>query len=101
MTSNGPSSTSQPRLVPSILADLPDKTFIYGVIDLGIKEIETPEVVAGRIRGVLQYTSSERLQPAPDCGLKYLDRDVAYAKLVALVEGTRLVHRELGIDDPL
>ena len=90
---------AQPRLDTSILADLPNKTFIYGVIDLGTNEIEKPEVVAERIRGAIQHTSPERLLPAPDCGLKYLDRDVAYAKLVALVEGTRLVRRELGPHD--
>ena len=66
---------------------------------LGTNEIETPEVVAERIRGAIQHTSPERLLPASDCGLKYLDRDVAYAKLLALVEGTRLVRRELGNDD--
>lgn len=86
---------AQPKLDPSILAQLPDKTFIYGVLDLGTSEVETPEVVAERIRGALQHTSPERLQPAPDCGFKYLDRDVAYAKLVALAEGTRLVRQEL------
>ena len=90
---------AQPRLDTSILADLQNKTIIFGVIDLGTNDIEKPEVVAERIRGAIQHTSPERLLPAPDCGLKYLDRDVAYAKLAVLVEGTRLVRRELGCDD--
>ncbi len=89
---------AQPQLDPSPLADLPNKAFIYGVIDLSTPEIETPDVVAQRLRTALQYVSPDRLFPAPDCGLKYLDREVAFGKLVALVEGTRVVRHELGLD---
>jgi 5-methyltetrahydropteroyltriglutamate--homocysteine methyltransferase len=59
-------------------------------------EIETPEVVADRIRAALEHIEPERLMPAPDCGMKYLPRPVAFAKLRALAEGTRIVRGELG-----
>jgi 5-methyltetrahydropteroyltriglutamate--homocysteine methyltransferase len=58
-------------------------------------EVETPETVAARIRSALQYVEPERLILAPDCGMKYLPRDVAFGKLCALVEGARIVRKEL------
>jgi 5-methyltetrahydropteroyltriglutamate--homocysteine methyltransferase len=58
-------------------------------------EVETPEIVAGRIRAALQYVEPERLILAPDCGMKYLPREVAFGKLSALVEGARMVRREV------
>jgi 5-methyltetrahydropteroyltriglutamate--homocysteine methyltransferase len=58
--------------------------------------VETPEQVAARIRAALQHASPERLVIAPDCGMKYLPRDVAFAKLCAMVEGTKLVRAELA-----
>jgi 5-methyltetrahydropteroyltriglutamate--homocysteine methyltransferase len=57
--------------------------------------VETPEIVAQRIRKALPYIAAERLIIAPDCGLKYLPRDVAFAKLRSMVEGAALVRREL------
>jgi 5-methyltetrahydropteroyltriglutamate--homocysteine methyltransferase len=59
-------------------------------------EIETPEIVAGRIRSALEYIEPERLILAPDCGMKYLPREVAFGKLSSLVEGTRMVRQELS-----
>ena len=56
-------------------------------------EIETPETVAARIRRALEYVEPERLILAPDCGMKYLPREVAFGKLCALVEGARIVRR--------
>jgi 5-methyltetrahydropteroyltriglutamate--homocysteine methyltransferase len=86
---------AQPDLDLSVLADLPDKVIILGVLDLGDMAVEQPEQVAARIRGALRYVSPERLIIAPDCGMKYLPADVAAAKLQALVAGTRLVRAEL------
>ena len=59
--------------------------------------METPQVVAARIRRALPHVSPERVIIAPDCGMKYLPRDVAFAKMKAMVEGARLVRSELGV----
>ena len=87
---------SEAGLDPAILADLPTKTVIYGALDLGDHTIESPDVVAGRLRAALKYISPDRLIAAPDCGMKYLPRDVAFGKLQALAEGARIVHREVA-----
>lgn len=87
---------AQPRLDPSILAELPSKRIMYGVIDLNDPAIETPELVAERIREALPFVDAERLVIAPDCGMKYHPRDVAFGKLKAMVDGTKLVRAELG-----
>lgn len=87
---------AQPGLDPARLADLPDKQVAYGVLDLGDQTVETPEVVADRIRAALEHIDAERLIPAPDCGMKYMARDVANAKLKALVDGAAIVRAELG-----
>ena len=81
---------AQPGLDPEVLRDLPDKTIVLGVLDLGAEEVETPEVVAGRIRRALDVVPPERLVVAPDCGMKYLPRARAFAKLEAMVAGARL-----------
>jgi 5-methyltetrahydropteroyltriglutamate--homocysteine methyltransferase len=86
---------AQPRLELSALRDLRDKTIILGVLDLGDDRVETAEEVAGRIRAALEYVPPERLIPAPDCGMKYLPRDVAFGKLKALVDGAAIVRAEL------
>jgi 5-methyltetrahydropteroyltriglutamate--homocysteine methyltransferase len=57
---------------------------------------ESPETVAARIRRTLPYVTPERIVVAPDCGLKYLPRDVAYGKMRAMVEGAKIVRRELN-----
>lgn len=87
---------AQPRLDPAILAELPDKIIMYGVIDLSDPAIETPEVVAARIREALRYVSVDRLWIAPDCGMKYHSRDVAFGKLKAMTDGAAIVRRELA-----
>jgi len=88
--------TAQPSLDCSALARLEGKTIILGVLDLSTNEVETPEIVAGRIRRALPFVAPERLMAAPDCGMKYLPRQVAFAKLKALVEGARMVRAEQG-----
>jgi 5-methyltetrahydropteroyltriglutamate--homocysteine methyltransferase len=81
--------SAQPKLEPEILHDLPDKTIVLGVLDLGSSEAESAEDVAGRIRRALDVVPRERLVAAPDCGMKYLSRDLAVRKLEALVAGAR------------
>jgi 5-methyltetrahydropteroyltriglutamate--homocysteine methyltransferase len=82
---------AQPQLDPEVLREVSDKTIVLGVLDLGSDEVETPEVVAGRIRKALAVVPPERLIVAPDCGMKYLPRERAFRKLEAMVAGARLV----------
>jgi len=86
---------AQPRLDCRVLRALPSKAIIIGVIDLADMAVETPQRVAERIRGALAHVAAERLIVAPDCGMKYLPRNVAFAKLRAMVEGAGIVRREL------
>ena len=86
---------AQPNLDLAVLAELPSKTIILGVLDLGDPEVETPEKVASRLRSALTYVSPERLIAAPDCGMKYLPRDVALGKLRALTAGAKIVRQSL------
>ena len=79
-----------------MLTELGDKTVVLGVIDLGSGEIETPETVARRIRAALAYLPPDRLVLAPDCGMKYLPRSVAFGKLCSLASGAAIVRRELA-----
>jgi len=88
--------TAQSSLDCSVLAKLTGKNIILGVLDLSTNEVETPEKVAARIRRALPYISADRLIVAPDCGMKYLPRDVAFGKLRAMVAGAGLVRAELG-----
>jgi 5-methyltetrahydropteroyltriglutamate--homocysteine methyltransferase len=88
---------AQPRLDLAVLEQLPTKKIVLGVLDLGDPEVETPALVADRIRAALEYVPPERLAVGPDCGMKYLPREVAQAKLHALVEGARMVRSELGV----
>jgi 5-methyltetrahydropteroyltriglutamate--homocysteine methyltransferase len=88
---------AQPNLDPEVLRELPDKTIVLGVLDLGSGEIETPALVADRIRRALEVVSPERLVVAPDCGMKYLPRERAFRKLQAMVAGARLVGEDLRL----
>jgi len=83
---------AQPELDPDVLRDVSDKTIILGVLDLGSSEAETPEIVAERIRKALDVVEPERLVVAPDCGMKYLSRALAFRKLEAMVAGARMAH---------
>jgi 5-methyltetrahydropteroyltriglutamate--homocysteine methyltransferase len=87
--------TAQSSLDCSILERLEGKTIILGVLDLSDPEIETPDLVAQRIRRALPYVAAERLIIAPDCGLKYLPREVAYGKMEAMAKGAAIVREEL------
>ena len=87
--------TAQPNLDCAVLRELPSKTIMLGVIDLSDETPETPEVVAARIRRALPYVPPERLVIAPDCGMKYLSRASAFAKMQAMVAGAAMVREEL------
>ena len=87
--------TAQSNLDCAILGTLPQKTIILGVLDLSDMTVESPEMVANRIRRALKYVGPERIVIAPDCGLKYLPRDVAFGKMKSMVEGAKLVRAEL------
>ena len=88
--------TAQSKLDCSVLEKLPGKTIILGTLDLSDMAIETPEMVAARIRRALPYVPAERIVVAPDCGLKYLPRAVAFGKMQAMVDGAKIVRAELG-----
>jgi 5-methyltetrahydropteroyltriglutamate--homocysteine methyltransferase len=86
---------AQPNLDLADLDGVGGKTVIFGVISMGDPQPETPETVAARIRAALAHVPPQRLIPAPDCGMKYLARDIAFAKLKALADGAAIVRREL------
>ncbi len=88
--------TAQSNLDCAVLRDLPGKSILVGVLDLSTPAVETPQQVAARIRRALEHVPPERVVVAPDCGMKYLPRDVAFGKLQAMVEGAALVRRELA-----
>ncbi|MEX0407959.1 uroporphyrinogen decarboxylase family protein [Aquibium sp. LZ166] len=87
--------TAQSNLDTSVLETLPDKKIILGVLDLSTNEIETPEKVAERIRRALPHVDAARVVIAPDCGLKYLPREVAFGKMKAMADGAAIVRGEL------
>jgi 5-methyltetrahydropteroyltriglutamate--homocysteine methyltransferase len=87
---------AEPHLDLSIAEALPSKQIMVGVISMGEEEPETPEIVEARVRAALEHVPAERLIVAPDCGMKYLSREVAFAKLKAMVEGTAAVRRSLN-----
>ena len=87
---------AQPKLDLGVLADLAGKTIILGVIDLADPAAESADQVAARIRAGLTRVTPDRLIPAPDCGMKYLPRATAFAKLRALSEGARVVRTQLA-----
>jgi 5-methyltetrahydropteroyltriglutamate--homocysteine methyltransferase len=66
-----------------------------GVVDVKNNTTETPQLVAKRIRKLLEYFPADKLILAPDCGLKFRPRALAFGKLKALAEGTALVREKL------
>ena len=90
--------TAQSNLDVSILTSLAGKKIILGVIDLADMAVESPQTVANRIRRALPYMRAEDIIVAPDCGMKYLPRDIADAKLAAMVAGAKIVRAELGAE---
>jgi 5-methyltetrahydropteroyltriglutamate--homocysteine methyltransferase len=88
--------SAQPKVDLGVLKELSGKKIMLGVLDLGDLTVETPELVAERIRRGLKYVPAENLIAAPDCGMKYLPRDVAFGKLKAMVAGAAIVRGELS-----
>ncbi len=88
--------TAQSELDTKVLETLPGKTIILGVLDLSTHEVETPDVVAARIRRGLEHAPKEKIIVAPDCGLKYLPREVAFGKMKAMADGAAIVRAELS-----
>src|SRR5918995_2444312 len=88
--------TAQSNLDCAVLGKLAGKKILLGVLDLSDMNPETPELVAARIRRALPYVDAKNIVVAPDCGMKYLPREVADAKLRAMVEGARIVRNELA-----
>ena len=80
----------------AVLAEARGKDILLGVIDVGTEDVESPALVAERIRKALPYVEPSRLFPCTDCGLVPRTRLAAKGKLRALAEGARLVRRELG-----
>jgi 5-methyltetrahydropteroyltriglutamate--homocysteine methyltransferase len=87
--------TAQSNLDCSVLTSLTGKKIMVGCIDLSDMTVETPQKVAERIKRSLPYVRKENVIVAPDCGMKYLPREVADAKLKAMVEGAKLLRAEL------
>jgi 5-methyltetrahydropteroyltriglutamate--homocysteine methyltransferase len=88
--------TAQSNLDCSVLASLKNKKIMVGCIDLSDMEIETPEVVVARLKKALRHVKPEDVIVAPDCGMKYLPREVAFGKLQAMVEGAKRLRKEYG-----
>jgi 5-methyltetrahydropteroyltriglutamate--homocysteine methyltransferase len=86
--------TAQSNLDCAVLKTLSGKKIILGVIDLNDMTVETPQTIAARIRRALPYAQAEDIIVAPDCGMKYLPREVAFEKLKAMVEGAKLMRAE-------
>ena len=86
--------TAQSKLDCAVLEKLPGKQIMVGCVDLADPVVETPETIAGRIRKALRYVKAEDVILAPDCGMKYLPREVADGKLRAMVAAARLLRAE-------
>ncbi|MGD0848430.1 5-methyltetrahydropteroyltriglutamate--homocysteine methyltransferase [Bradyrhizobium sp.] len=87
---------AQPRLDLGVLADLSSKKIMLGVIDLGDPTVETAAVIADRIRHGLKYVAADRLIAAPDCGMKYMPRHIAFGKLKAMCDAAAIVRKEIS-----
>ena len=88
--------TAQSNLDTSALEGLRGKKVMLGVIDLSDPQVETAEVVAARIERALPHVAAQDVIVAPDCGMKYLPHDVAFAKLQAMVGGAQIMRARYG-----
>jgi len=87
---------AQPKLDLGVLKDLSSKKIMLGVLDLGNPEVEPAAAIAERIRNGLKHVPPERLVVAPDCGMKYMPRHVAFGKLKAMSEAAAVVRKEIS-----
>jgi 5-methyltetrahydropteroyltriglutamate--homocysteine methyltransferase len=88
--------TAQSGLDCSVLAKLSGKRIMVGAIDLSDMSVETPAQVVARVKRALPYVRPENVIIAPDCGMKYLSRDVAFGKMRAMVEAASILRKEHG-----
>jgi 5-methyltetrahydropteroyltriglutamate--homocysteine methyltransferase len=88
--------TAQSHLDCSVLEQLKEKQVMVGCIDLSDMAVESPETIAARVRRALPYVARERVILAPDCGMKYLPREVAQGKLKAMVEAAKILRAEFA-----
>jgi 5-methyltetrahydropteroyltriglutamate--homocysteine methyltransferase len=88
--------TAQSNLDTSVLETIRGKTVILGVLDLADQTVETPEIIAHRIRRALPHVDADKVVVAPDCGLKYLPRDVAFGKMKAMADGAAIMRAEVA-----
>jgi len=88
--------TAQSNLDTAVLRSLPGKKIMVGCIDLSDMAIETPQKVVERVKKALRHVPKEDVILAPDCGMKYLPREVAFGKLKAMVEGAKILRAELS-----
>jgi 5-methyltetrahydropteroyltriglutamate--homocysteine methyltransferase len=88
--------TAQSHLDTSVLRELGGKQVLVGCLDLNDMQVETPQVVADRIRRALEHIKPEQVVLAPDCGMKYLPREVAQGKLSSMVVAARQLRQEFG-----
>jgi 5-methyltetrahydropteroyltriglutamate--homocysteine methyltransferase len=93
--------TAQSKLDTAVLQKLAGKKIMVGCIDLSDMRVETPQQVADRIRRALQHVRPQDVIVAPDCGMKYLPRDVAFGKMKAMVEGAKLLRAEYSSQEAI
>jgi len=86
--------TAQSNLDCSVLASLRGKRIMVGCIDLSDMTVETPRKVVERVKRALEHVRPQDLILAPDCGMKYLPRDIACGKMKAMVEGAKILRAE-------
>jgi 5-methyltetrahydropteroyltriglutamate--homocysteine methyltransferase len=89
--------TAQSKLDCAVLSNLPDKQIMVGCLDLNDLTVETAQTVVMRIKAALRYVPVEKVILAPDCGMKYLPRDVAFGKLQSMVAAAKILRNEYGI----
>jgi 5-methyltetrahydropteroyltriglutamate--homocysteine methyltransferase len=87
---------AQPNLDCSVLSSLAGKQILIGCLDLNDMTIETPQTIVARIKRALPYVARENVVLAPDCGMKYLPREVAFGKMQAMVEGAKRLRAEFS-----
>ena len=87
---------AQPNLDCSVLRSLQNKKVLLGCIDLNDMKVETPGVVVARVKRALPHIAKENVILAPDCGMKYLPREVAFGKMKAMVEAAQILRSEFG-----
>ncbi len=79
-----------------MLAKLEGKKIMVGCLDLSDTNIETPEIIVERIKRALPYVKAENIILAPDCGMKYLPRGVAFGKMQSMAEAAKRLRAEFG-----